>query len=888
MRGEKFEQYQEPNGGENEMLDFGWQGRVAAVIDSSGLMRQEIQNFRSVLEGAATYSNGIAVVQGSLRDSILFAVAAQENTEYSRPNARISFATPSADNAIMAAYGISAVTNPENPLGRSVGYSVAQGKTTGGETKIVSSTSGSLSKLIREGRLDILNNSAIIVDGADSESEFNISLIADLKKSLEGQEVSKGPTPLVVLVARQAKRAEQLAGFLGVEVDGRTFYGNREIGDLEIPDDIRYEDNRRIDTVGRTVEILGNILSGDIHDKANVIVFVKRADDIQPILRELKKNAGGGWPSPQKKSDGTRVQNHMVYELSGKTPTGKKMEIQLDDEHERLSRQYMPKIVLSALPADLPEVGEKFDVVIDCFSRQGSSGVIDSGEALRRAAYAKKDGTCYRLINQKDADMASSGDEFDNFGRTLERIVKGDSSGDGNRNIETKEGFEKILDVEPHIARLVESLEKQDRLPLGLAIAACTRESRVLNKDSSSFDVNDKYQPDGSDLLLRLRILAEHLSESRRNDPNVNKDFVEHIEHMIDRWGVKLNHSVNKWGLVDEINNLNNAELTELLLKEMPERLAYASDYGYDAPVEFVDDAVEERSNNYLRIGNSSRVNGQFLLVLSSFKTPQGDSFISTGHTVPLEIVARILPEKIRVEYGEAHIDRSWAPVKDRKRDRVVKEKEIMIYSPFRARDGQGKGDWFVISSEKIDVGGEGAQDVLEAEKERLSNLELFKQKTEKSIDGPKAALKSILDAVPSGPVRTSAEGRIKELEDIERRLNKDSAGDLSLVQKELDDIVGKIDSGSSLVKKAAKQTGWPQDWFSIFQETTNNIPSVIGGHALLNEVVESGEANRSDVEDKLRAYVFSAGLKDIQNGKKLDLNKAIDSILDDLTSPNS
>ncbi len=526
------------------ILEIGWQGRLKDAIKRGGDVDLEIFRMKVLIRRARAGAGILIVNGGMLRDTILMAAALWEERKEGKES-KVTLqrdaliAAQSVDDTIAAAYGISAMTDPDHQLGNYIGYSTGQGQDKGAHTRMVATTAGSLSRHLLNGRVRREDVGAVIVDRADSGSVYNQLLLSGLKELHDND-----AAPLIILLSGHPERTRTMAAFfqvrtvdwhiisVGEERDGESVLIERL--HLPLPKHINYEQAREphhINQTRRAVDILAQILRGETHPNSQVIVFTQNEGMSARIMQQLEWELRGVFMAGSA-TDTAETQTHRIHILSRDLPIERRLSLELGKAGEQ-----KPRIIISSLPADMLGIVSKFDVVIDTHrSRQGGGYYsIPTHEADRRASYATPEGTCYRLTTESEyrhpryAD-AESADEFvlseekeDEFNDTVQTAGKDPNSFPhtfihrGYRSSARKESAPREpaieqwvtqIGVEPHVARLVEAYKQQGQLDIGLAIAACTRESHIIRSDVSPHLLAEDCGLPYSDILLRTKGLG--------------------------------------------------------------------------------------------------------------------------------------------------------------------------------------------------------------------------------------------------------------------------------------------------------------------------------------------------------------------------------------------
>ncbi|MFH1253230.1 MAG: hypothetical protein V1664_02760 [Candidatus Uhrbacteria bacterium] len=963
-----------------EVVERGWQQRLRQALGPKEKTKQELERRQGMILESETFSSkdAVVVVQGTLRDAILMATAAEwdlEDRRIDQPKHRnVVVGTQSAENAMAGAYAISAAISLDSEVGGFVGYATGQGeKITPGETRIGVSAKGNLARLVLDGRMNRDDVYAIVIDAAEADDVPSQLLISALKYWKD-----KDRAPTIILVSRDAKKAKFLADFFSTDPEAEMFFEQRSgAEEIRLPEDIHYEPEgaRRINETERVSELLQQILGGTIHADQDVMIFLRNGQ----MLKDVTKLGSHTEFFDKVRKSSTRTNNpnlletnsHYIWLLSSETPLEERLRIQLGTAF--VEKPDKPVIVLSTLPAEMLGVSKKFDVVVDtcrsAVSDPRSNSTIPPHEAFRRAAFAKEQGTCYRLTTEAsfrsssehhefldasfdlwgekevefDSKVSAAGINPKDFPRLSKRRFdyQPDEEKEINREPEIKlnaaEKMARRLDVEPQIGQLVLELEAIGERDIGLAAAACLRQDRIFE---DSFNDQDKIATEfktRSDILLRLRILADFCLTG--NVPEgVQLASLRHIKAVLERWNKNFDFRVT----ADRIRNLSYQQLTECLVRAMPENLAFFEDIGPFHELSFSDGhgyrlrsgrsafgdkgpvlssraeiarAVTEREESLRNFGwkewqirndRESRESGKFEISEDLIEEEDTGLFIvvATGgpekqyatalHPLTLSQARRLMPERVRTEVDEPVFNEKFDTVSQTERV-LVSEPSLSELGPYLRRDqvildGQR---WRIVKENWLEASGEAAEQVkteanrkkVEERRQQEKNIEALgelRARIQGSLEETFRTLEVIFEN-SRGATRTSAETRLIAIRFQQARLSlAEEDSNPTDIEQLINDQIGKI---PALARKAARENKWRnENWQSELHSMLGQVAGTVEANDLVQEAASDDPEILPRIIGQVRDRILAAEtISRIQKGQEVDLSKMIDEVLDEV-----
>jgi hypothetical protein len=430
------------------------------------------------------------------------------------------------------------------------------------------------------------------------------------------------------------------------------------------------------------------------------------------------------------------------------------------------------------------------------------------------------------------------------------------------------------LKVEAPVARVVQEFVDRGQKEVGLAFAACIRESRF-------FEGGDGWTAarrlgTRSDILLRLQILSDFLQNRGTYYEGVKTESLGHVEAMLTRWDRnfdrrkfrddlrELIQAEDQTDYNEYVPKLSEDKLTEVLLRAMPERLAYISGVSF-RPVEFLDEQLARSSNGSMaRDLVLEQVCGNFFVAAGLGGRDGG--LVTAGHPIPLETVLRILPEKVRLSGTELVLEHGKVVRKSRL--------EVANQSVF-----SGQKEWRWVEDIFQDVPTDEAERFLSAQREEEQRREKFKETIKNRTEELLAVLGAIRDKA-TGSSKTAAEERILAIRREVRRLDSSRVG-LDEVEQFFAAQEQKI---LVLSKKVAREVGWKNpEWWPQLQEKLLAVPAAIRVNDFAKEVMAEDPGAFVGLVDALRKKLLSEGVKMSQNGQKISLSDFVEAVLEEV-----
>lgn len=484
------------------------------------------------------------------------------------------------------------------------------------------------------------------------------------------------------------------------------------------------------------------------------------------------------------------------------------------------------------------------------------------------------------------------------------------------------------LDVNEHVAKVVEALRERGNLELGLGIAACVREARVVETDYEAQRKAVIHFDTRSDVLLRLRALADvrsgRLQLRQSRDIGLNDGALGHLSSLLDRYARKFQVDVNSDKAYREMRSMTEEELSDLLLEVIPDRVVsytahtsrsdfylvwcdqrkemsqemkpgqqsvvetsiYENDveryglrdieaqYGY-ATNEEADAAWARRSAAQTATANRLNADKLFYVVLAT--TGAEDQFITTAHPLSTEAVMEHLPELVRRETD--------APVLNKQTDVVEQTSRVLVYRGERSTRSIRKwGEpepkkeiyWETIDKTIAIVEGEQADALRAAENQKLERLIQARANIMARLDELQFITHQVLDRSPSSS--TSARDRLEAIRKLGTRLQSEDAASA------LDEIISETDRQADrvalLTRKASKEAGWTPDWPARLRELSQGINKALQQHTFAQECIGSGATTAEAITAWITNQLHAEQLSRIQRGDEIQLSDLIDDAL--------
>lgn len=980
----------------SELVESGWQNRMRRELNRDGRAREKVEFFSSILDEAWRNRQGVAIVQGDIRDMVFAAGAADQwiTDQNRRPSHRqLVIGEQSIDNAIAGAYAVSAALDPDGVIGGYVGYATGQGQLLGADTRVGVSAKSNLLQHVLQGRLNRDSVGTFIVDDAESRAVDNQLLIGALRQLHDA-----GEAPPIMLVSRRPDRAKILAKFFDVDPYTETFDENRSDDDRSLPKDIRYESVREphhVKSELRTAEILSALMGKEksaYNPSVNAIAFLRDDQTVEKAMLELRRRmvAVGQYGTLGRNQN--EYAHHRVVLLTHDKPLDERLQAQLNKPTgDRFESKGI--IVLSSLPADVLGCLAQFGVVVDEHRSNARGGYysIDTAEAERRARYAGPDGICYRLTTESEFTTPRYGEygsetyvmdsqaraeaqrQLDRSGASVATFpwlneVRADAPESDGRYTQdethTDDGeawsgerepapyvplprwgvpepppletiprtsiqeLARDLDVNEHVAKLVEALRECGNLELGLGIAACVREARIVETDFEAHRKAVIHFDTRSDVLLRLRALADlrsgRLQMRQSRDIGLNEGALGHLTTLLDRYARKFRVDVNSdkayramWGTTED-------ELSKLLLEVLPDRVvSYTANTGrsdfylvwcdqrsensqdmkpgqqsiidtsiYEHDVQEYGPLDNEAQYGYatdeeadatwarrsaVQTATANRLNADKLFYVALATTGSEDQFITTAHPLSTEAVIAALPELVRRE-TDAPVLNTQSGVVEQTSRVLVNRGEHSTGSIRKRGESEPKREiyWEAIDKTVAVVEGEQAAALRATENQKQERLIQARSNIIRQFDELQFISQQVLDRSASN--RTAAQDRLEAIRKLGTRLQSDAAANA------LDEIISETQRQAEkialLVRKSSKEAGWTQDWPIRLQELTASINLALQHHAFAQECITSEATTVEAITTWITNQLHTEQLTSIQRGDEIDLAELIDGAL--------
>ncbi|PIW36979.1 MAG: hypothetical protein COW24_02605 [Candidatus Kerfeldbacteria bacterium CG15_BIG_FIL_POST_REV_8_21_14_020_45_12] len=644
---------------------------------------------------------------------------------------------------------------------------------------------------------------------------------------------------------------------------------------------------------------------------------------------------------------------------------------------ENTFRGSKPTIILTTHPVDMIGVTMDFSLVIDSARDRMGGGyfAVSPGESERRARLAGPDGICFRLTTQEASESGRTAleasasyslsprdreqfnfqlsraghnaQEFPSLNDALGADDWGESSWPDDdvsepiytsevsprrepqplaswpayeppapeppKELTPTERLAQRLDVSESTARVFQALEAVGKKDLAYAVAAVSRESRIVQTEHSAREKAVKRFGTRSDILLRVRALLAHRNENLE-DHGINQASLGHVEAILARYGQSFGDWIDPEVMTDQLRDLSDHELAKLLAQSNPELFAYRQEgYGYGG-----DELRYSMSTAYRRIGKNSVADFtlyrfddyedgpwsppfqrkqftesdrarltepfNFGFVISS-GGPNGD-FADTIHPVTVSEAIELMPDKVRRSFGEPKLD-----------GRGGVYRSVTVSAKRLQRSGWGSWgnepdteDWDVVEELQEEVRGQVADDMIAAEVRRVeqekqveaARLERW-QAGSGELRGRLERVAIILEQVvgQSPSSTTAASARLADVRKL-LEVTNGPAGRQSLEQ-----ITTEVERHelrtATLVRKVSKETGWQPDWPEHFNNLFEQIPALVSTDDFAREFIESDEVTAVQISDWIKDNILSSHLPAIQKGNSVDIAKLIEAAVEQL-----
>lgn len=484
------------------------------------------------------------------------------------------------------------------------------------------------------------------------------------------------------------------------------------------------------------------------------------------------------------------------------------------------------------------------------------------------------------------------------------------------------------LDVNEHVAKLVEALRERGSLELGLGIAACVREARIVETDFEAHRKAVIHFNTRSDVLLRLRALADvrsgRLQMRQSRDIGLNEGGLGHLTSLLDRYARKFRVDVSSDKVNRTLREMTEDELSNLLLEVIPDRLTSVtletsrSDYYLvwcDQRVEIsqdlkpgqqsiVDTSIYERDieeygppdpdqhygyatdeeadaawdrQTAAHKKTADRLNANRLFYVALATTGAEDQFITTAHPVSTEAVITHLPDLVRRE--------TLPPVLNQKSGAVEQTSRLLVHRGERSsrsvwRVGEKEPTrevyWEAVEETPVSVAKDVAAALLQAESDKVERVIRARAGIAAQLDELQFITQQVLDRSASN--HTASQDRLEAIRKLGIRLQSDAAANT------LDEIISETDRQAErvtlLVRKASKEAGWTPDWPTRLRELTTGINPALQQHHFAQECITSEATTAEAITAWITDHLRTEQLTRIQRGDEIQLSDLIDDAL--------
>jgi hypothetical protein len=266
----------------------------------------------------------------------------------------------------------------------------------------------------------------------------------------------------------------------------------------------------------------------------------------------------------------------------------------------------------------------------------------------------------------------------------------------------------------------------------------------------------------------------------------------------------------------------------------------------------------------------------------------KSNEIITTAHPISIDQALELLPDRVRIREDKPYFD---------KLDKRVFKKEILEVRDLQAdQSGDSAEVWKKANSTLIEVTGEEAEKVTLAHEQRYAEEKKLLDECRHDLEFPLQVSQIMADYFKSeaSALACSAKDRLAALEMIGKVLKYENTHEddgrtsyaagsrLDNFIKKKKDIGDQMEKISILSRKIAKEKGWSVEWLSELRQAMDSASGAIANHTFAQEVIKEGTP-AAEIEERLRKYILEQGVKDVQEGKKIDLNGAIDGVLENL-----
>ncbi len=484
------------------------------------------------------------------------------------------------------------------------------------------------------------------------------------------------------------------------------------------------------------------------------------------------------------------------------------------------------------------------------------------------------------------------------------------------------------LDVNEHVAKVVERLRDRGELALGLGIAACVREARIVETDYEAHRKAVVHFDTRSDVLLRLRALADvrsgHLQLDESRDVGLDRGSLGHLSSLLDRYARKFQINVNSDKVYRAMREMTDDALSRLLLEVLPDRvvsvtqntsrsdfylvwcdqrerrseemkpgqqsvvgtLLYEDDveghtprdpderYGYATDKEA--DAVWERRRAAIKKA-TDRLNDNRLFYIALATTGAEDQFITIAHPVSTEAVMEHLPELVRKE--------TLPPAVNKKTGDVEQVSRILVHRGERSsrsiwRPGEKTPTrevyWEKVGETTAPVTEEISAALIQAEADNVERVARARAGITAQLDELQFITQQVLDR--SASHRTSAQDRLDAIHRLRARLQTDAAaGAVDEIRSEADRQAERV---ALLVRKTSKEAGWSPDWPDRLRQLAQGISEGVQQHAFAQECIGSEATTAEAITTWITNQLHTEQLSRLQQGDEIQLSVLIDDAL--------
>ncbi|OGF21600.1 hypothetical protein A2316_00835 [Candidatus Falkowbacteria bacterium RIFOXYB2_FULL_38_15] len=825
-------------------------------MDRDGTVKEEIKKRRLFLDRFID-QKVVAVEQGSLRDTVLAAIAARHYVEERRekpPQRLVTVVAQTPDNARGICFCLSAAIDPRGEVGGFVGNATGRSKEHSESTRVMVTTVGSFCHQLLHGKVDFNQTGAIIVDCADSNSPFNQVLLGSLKELRQG-----GGSPPVIAICRSSDRAYVVAKFFDShgQLSENTSFEKREIGRLSEPDKIYENIPNQQDRIRRAIELIKTEIRKTKSAK-RIMVFLEDEKMVEEINKQLLNNEETDF----------RIQL-LTHNLSD----SEKVKLQIEDKGTKKSL-----VVLSTIPAETLGVTCQFDLVVD--TARDSGYAISPDESLLRASFSRRGGLYYAFISKGDdiqiderrepfMRFSLSSSEENKFWQIIEEagvaregfpVISSGILEKRDESAAKREGSDlgRRLEVEESSVRIIDQFVKRGKRDLGLAIAACIHEPRII---SNSYDRKVKERlikqyKTNSDILIKLKILADSLGHSEMKDSkNIDIQALQHIKSILDRWDRKIKPQIGVKKLIDDIANLTEEELTMTLGEAVPEKIACkdtlyrdrehdrcALRYLKDCEPE---DYLKEDYRDYFELegGALTETKGKLYFVLST-QVARGRTYITSSHPISsdsLPLLPSSIIEKEKKECYRAEGGKVVQPVKYTVRK--LPEMYVIVHDQ--------------PSEEDKTTFCEKQRELIEKNSPQVENI---------------LGILKIIFEIAGKHEKKEVECKIEQIE-IWWKGIKDKQYHWSELFSPVK-LKSFFDEAKNLSKRVVKKKGW-------FNKIINLLPE-IHSHINTNELAKLAILEQELTEEQLVRCILSKIAFKTKSGEEVDLSQIIDEVIEE------